>query len=73
MTKLIEAKVLIQEALLLALAWKQTSSEPLARLFTNEYTAISKKLNAAEPRDQELAAQFQKEYQSFSARLPRGQ
>ena len=67
----LEARVLIQEALLLAIAWKAKSSEPLGKLFAEHYAQQAKSLNAQQPPNTELIAEFSKAYQSLGDKLPR--
>lgn len=67
----LEAQVLAQQALLTALVWKLAKpSDPVSRLFSGNYAAISRQLNSTETPQAELAAELRTAVDTLSKLLP---
>lgn len=67
----LEAQVLAQQSLLLALTWKlANSAEPVSRLFNRNYAEIAKHLNSAQPPQTEAANDLGLAVKALSYKLP---
>lgn len=69
--KTIHGLVIVQGALLQALAWKEVKKTELNFEFSQQFIPLIQGLNKAENPDKELIAAVNAAYKSISAQLPR--
>jgi hypothetical protein len=69
--KTIHGLVIVQGALLQALAWKEVKKTELNFEFSQQFIPLIQRLNKAEHPDKELIVAVNDAYKSISAQLPR--
>lgn len=67
----LEAQVLAQQSLIVALTWKLAkSAEPVSRLFARNAAELAKQLNSAQPPQEQAAIDLGLAVKSLSHKLP---
>lgn len=69
--KTIHGLVIVQGALLQAMAWKETRKSDLLYEFSQQYIPLIQGLNKNKEPDKELIAAVELAYKSISAQLPK--